>query len=281
MAYYVYIPRYKYKIWITSINDKRNEQEIEIIFENKDAAKSTGTQVDEYITHSAFTFGNTEVNGIWVGKFETTGDSFAPTIKPDVCSFRYSYVSNDFDISKIFGTSKYGLTINIDAHMMKNSEWGAVAYLSRSKYGVNGEVYINNSSRYYTGRSGGNVGGSTAINTVYTDQTATDQYNGYGFYTWDGYLLVYNTNTKGSTRDFNKVASTTGNITGVYDMSGGAWEYVMGVLADNNGIPRAGWDSSASSHSGFNGMLYDEQCIRAGKIFLIVNIMIYIRQQIY
>lgn len=35
------------------------------------------------------------------------------------------------------------------------------------------EVYINNSSDYYTRRSGGNVGGSTAINTVYIDQSST------------------------------------------------------------------------------------------------------------
>ena len=111
---------------------------------------------------------------------------------------------------------------------MKNSEWGAVAYLSYSKYGVNSEVYFNNSSGYYTGRSGGNVGGSTPINGTYTDQTSTTQSNTYGFYTWDGYLLNYNTNTKSSTRDLSKVASTTGNITGVYDMSGGAVDRIMG-----------------------------------------------------
>lgn len=34
-------------------------------------------------------------------------------------------------------------------------------------------IYINNSSDYYTRRSGGNVGGSTAINTVYIDQSST------------------------------------------------------------------------------------------------------------
>ena len=36
-------------------------------------------------------------------------------------------------------------------------------------------------------------------------------------------------------------------------MSGGAWEYVMGVLADSNGNPRSG--SSATYNSGFNGSL--------------------------
>ena len=112
--------------------------------------------------------------------------------------------------------------------MLNNNEWGAVAYLSRSKYGANREVYVNNSSGYYTGRSGGNVGGSTPINGTYTAQTSTTQYNTYGFYTWDGYLLDYGANTQSSTRELNKVASTTGNIYGVYDMVGGAWEYIMG-----------------------------------------------------
>ena len=256
LAYYVWIPRYKYKIWTTSTSSNGSEQEIEIIFESKDANKSTGTQIGEYITHPAFTFGNTEVNGIWVGKFETGGTATKPLVKPNIKTLRTQNVSQQFTTSQIFGTSTYGMTSNVDAHMMKNSEWGAVAYLSHSRYGVNREIYINNSSGYYTGRSGGNVGGSTAINTVYTSQTGTDQYNTYGFYTWDGYLLEYNTNTKSSTHDINKVASTTGNITGVYDMSGGAWEHAMGILADNNGFPRSG--KSTSLNSGYNGVIYDD-----------------------
>ena len=127
---------------------------------------------------------------------------------------------------------------------------------TNSRYGVNREIYINNSYKFYTGRSGGNVGESTAINTVYTSQTSTDEYNTYGFYTWDGYLLEYKTNTKSSTHDISKVASTTGNITGVYDMSGGAWDNVMGVLSDANGNPRSG--NSSSLNSGFNGLIYDD-----------------------
>ena len=38
-------------------------------------------------------------------------------------------------------------------------------------------------------------------------------------------------------------------------MSGGANEYVMGVLSDSNGNPRSGY--STSSNSGFNGTVYD------------------------
>ena len=97
------------------------------------------------------------------------------------------------------------------------------------------EVNINNSSGYYTGRSGGAPGGSTAINTVYTDQTSTTKYNTYGFYTYDGYLLDYDTNTKSTTKDMSKVASTTDNIYGVYDMSGGSYEYTMANMVDTDG----------------------------------------------
>ena len=363
LAYYVWIPRYKYRIWTTSTSSKGSEQEIDIIFESKDTTKSTGKvsctsltnptyaeypecyglpyfmsdsdkevfiswvrfmvinsfeldtftleqattlvnesfqsgyftmngvsmTVDEvvdmynsnnetnisvskkyissnetivknyYITHPVFTFGNTEVSGIWVGKFETGGTDTKPKIKPNISSLRYQTVSEEFTTAQIFGTSTYGMTSNVDAHMMKNSEWGAVAYLSHSRYGANREIYINNSSGYYTGRSGGNVGGSTAINTIYTSQTSTSQYNTYGFYTWDGYLLEYNTNTKSSTHDISKVASTTGNITGVYDMSGGAWEYVMGYYSPAGST----WGATSSSNSaGFssqpNSKYYDD-----------------------
>ena len=262
LAYYVYIPRYKYQIWSIDDNDKTGkEQTINIIFEDKNSI-STGTQVGEYITHPAFWWDNDsdgvredgeELSGIWGGKFETTGTASSPTILPDVQSLRNQKVSVQFTTAQLLGGSTYGITTNADSHMMKNSEWGAAAYLSHSKYGANREIYINNSKSYYTGRSGGNVGGKTPINKTYTAQTSTTQYNNYGYYTWDGYLLSYGTNTKSSTRDFTKVASTTGNITGIYDMSGGAWEYVMGVFANSDGQLWSG--NSTSKNSGFTGLL--------------------------
>lgn len=221
-------------------------REIDIIYEDKSTTKTLGDAVNTYYTHPAFTFGNTEVNGIWVGKFETGGTATAPLIKPNISSLRNQTVSAEFTTAQRFGTSTYGMTSNVDAHMMKNSEWGAVAYLSHSRYGVNREVYINNSSGYYTGRSGGNVGGSTV-------------YNSSGFYTWDGYLLEYNTNTKSDTHDISKVASTTGNITGVYDMSGGTYEYVMGYYSPASST----WGATSSyNYAGFssqpNSKYYDD-----------------------
>ena len=241
LAYYVWIPRYSYKIWTTGTGS--SNQTIEVQFESTDTI-STGTTMGTYITHPAFWWDNDsdgvrdageELSGIWVGKFETTDTSSSPTIRPNVQSLRSQNVSTQFATAQKVGGTTYGVSSSSDSHMMKNSEWGVAAYLSHSKYGVNREVYINNSMSHYTGRSGGNYGGKTPINKTYTDQTSTTQYNTYGYYTWDGYLLNYNTNTKSSTRDLNKVASTTGNITGIYDMSGGVNEYVMGNYYDVKG----------------------------------------------
>ena len=263
LAYYVWIPRHSYKIWTLEESTVGKEQTIDIQFEGIDTI-SNGTQVGEYITHPAFWWDNDsdgvrdsgeELAGIWVGKFETTGTSSNPTILPNVTSLRSQKVSAQFVTAQLFGAATYGVSSSSDSHMAKNSEWGAAAYLSHSKYGVNREVYINNSGYYesYTGRSGGNCGGKTPINETYTDQSATKQYNEYGYYTWDGYLLNYNRNTKSSMRDLTKVASTTGNITGIYDMSGGAYEYVMGVFANSDGQLWSG--QSTSSNSGFTGLL--------------------------
>ena len=258
LGYFVWIPRYRYKIWTTGVSSSGKEQEIDIIFEGKNETKAVVTQTGGYYTHPAFTFGNTELDGFWIGKFETGGTANEPKVKPDIRALVNQNISTQFATALKFaggtqsgstvtfnGNIEYGLTSKTDSHMLKNSEWGAVAYLSHSKYGANREVYINNSSGLYTGRSGGNVPGSTPINGTYTNQTSPTQYNSYGFYTWDGYLLNYNTNTRSSTRDLNKVASTTGNIYGVYDMSGGAYEYVMGNY--NNTIGNSGFTTLPDS----------------------------------
>ena len=229
LAYLVWIPRYKYKIWTTTESSKVSEQTIEVVFENKTTTKSIGTTVGSYRTHPAFTFGDTELNGIWVGKFETTGDATTPTVKPNLSSLRNQNVSTQFSTAQKFGTSTYGSTSKIDAHRMKNSEWGAVAYLSHSNYGINEEIYINNSSSYYTGRSGG----------TYT-WDASESVN--GTYTWDGKTT---SGSYASDRTLGTKASTTGNITGVYDMSGGAWEYVMGNY--NNTIGSSGFSTLPDS----------------------------------
>ena len=272
-AMYVWIPRYEYKISDAASSTPR---EISINF----ISSNTTTPSEGYQINSGFTFGSTNLSGIWVGKFETSNTT-SPTgalncqneectnadnirIVPDVQSLRNNNISNFFFISRSMGRNGNIFGINnqeTDSHMMKNSEWGIVAYLTQSKYGkygnsnytgANKEVYINNSSSYYTGRSGGAPGGSTPINETYTSESSTDQYITYGFYTYDDYLLTYGTNTK-STKVANRGigASTTGNIYGVYDMSGGAGEHVMGVFANSDDELWSG--NSTTYNSGFTG----------------------------
>ncbi len=95
---------------------------------------------------------------------------------PNVTSWRMITIGDCY-------TNAYNYDRDKESHLMKNSEWGAVSYLTHSQYGRNGHgISINKSSSYITE-------GET-----------------------DG-------------EDANK-ASSTGNKFGVFDLSGGAYEYV-------------------------------------------------------
>ena len=199
---------------------------IDVIFENNKKNVSLGDAINTYYTHPAFIWGDKKINGIWVGKFETTGNIATPTIKPNVKPLGNSFIdinhiSDYFNNSLKFaggvmntstgvvtfeGSNTYGLTKNTDSHMMKNSDWGAITYLSYSIYGLNDEVRINN---YY---SSGTMTGCGA------DTSNANSLSVCG--------IKY-----GDSLDYPQ--STTGNITGLFDMSGGVSEYVMGVLGNS------------------------------------------------
>ena len=283
---FVWIPRYEYKY--TNLGDqyaggtKEQPGAIDINFIPKQKTKS---RLNNYRVHPAFTLGDKELSGIWVGKFELshetlsedsnknnlgcnhqgcTSDIVKLRILPNVKALINNNVSNFwYAIKNIENTSLFGFS-NMDVHMIKNDEWGAVAYLSQSKYGKYGnndyegaqkEVYINNSSSYYTGRSGGNISGSTQSKNTYGGSSNT-QYSDSGYYTYDGYLINKNTGNTSTTRDINKAtgASTTGNIYGIYDMSSGISEFVLGVYQSSTGKINTGL--SDGSNSGFNGNNY-------------------------
>ena len=216
--YYVWIPRYAYKIdnTVTYTSQKGTSNKIDVKFIGTDVTSSNvATKVGEgYIVHPAFTFGTDELTGLWVGKYETTGTASAPTILPGEISLR------DINVSTMFSTAQSLSTASYDAHMMKNTEWGAVAYLAQSKYGRNGtEISDNQCSDCYTG-----VGRGTGDNKIYNSEyswgtiTADQRYNG----------------------TIGQLSSTTGNTYGIYDMSGGAIEYVMGVYG-TAGNPTVGY----------------------------------------
>ena len=205
LAYYVWIPRYRYKLFNVDFTGGTSPQVIDVEFvygtlrqndETTCQVSDTGEETCQnkangnWYTHPAFTLGDTELKGIWVGKFEKTGSTTTPTVKPGVSPLGNITVANMYNTGKLFRSTDYITSNGInqsDSHMMKNIEWGAVAYLKQSNYGLGiTDIGINNNSSYYTGGGSG---------------------------------TSYKTNTG---------QSTTGNITGVYDMSGGADEYVMG-----------------------------------------------------
>ena len=261
-SYFVWIPKYSYQIWdlgnysgLTSISDKT--QEIKIKFgtsntsdnvtgecttpmkDNQGIAGTSGNcKVGDYMTHPAFLAFDT--TGLWVGKFETGYDGATSTaavqvdsvdtnkivIKPNVYSWRNITVGNMFKNS-------YDYKRDLDSHMMKNTEWGSVAYLQHSKYGSQASVRVNNNNAFITGYA------ATVEPTLGPTSPSSDgnRYESTSLGKDGIYTVNYLNSNSG-------VASITGNKTGIYDMSGGAWEYVMGYTT---GATTVGGNSSITN----------------------------------
>ena len=273
---WVWIPRYEYKY--TNLGDQyaggTAEQPGEIVINFLNRINDTSSDSTNYRVHPAFNFGEDKLTGFWYGKFEPSPktkctasfsaekgcdlETLIPQIKPNVASWRGIRISTEFTVSQKMITehaSEYGFNNNgnTDTHMSKNSEWGAVTYLSQSKYGKYGnslytgvykEVYQNKSDSYLTGNSNGTP-----------SQEASRE---------EGQCAYNDMINLGEGKGFcGPGASTTGNITGIYDMSGGAYELVMSSLDDGNGKPRSGKD--AQFNSGFKGLLDDGTLLSTGR----------------
>ena len=235
----VWIPRYAYKIksMYHQNGNATTAGEIDIVFIGTNNTSKSGTKytrdsasqypvatvggaMSDYVVHPAFDFGSSKLPGFWVGKFESSntdkttynGTDKTMMIKANVPSWRSIQISNMFDVCLEMNKANnvYKLPTSdsiVDPHQMKNNEWGAVAYLSKSMYGKqNEEVYINNNSSYITGIAGDTASASSSSATANTYNTVAGQ-----------------------------KASANGNITGVYDMSGGAWEYTAAYVNNGNG----------------------------------------------
>ena len=218
-GFYVWIPRYKYKVW--NVTGEKNidsygaySNGIDIVFEK--GAQKTGTiscnnngcfsdelaltktttaDNDKYYTHAAFTNTTKELFGFWVSKYElsthsnncnaqtlsgcTTNElTIESKVGNDV--WRNNYLSNYYQAA-------LKLNNNASYHIIKNTEWGAIAYLSHSKYG-------------------------TCHNGICREIKGNQSYK------------------SGN----NSEDTTTGNIYGVFDMAGSAIEFTMGNYADSN-----------------------------------------------
>ena len=245
-SYFVWIPRYAYRIiYFDSAESKKAYQEgavteADAVASGKiigysdsrgivDASgkkisgvtSTTKTMVSEdyFMAHPAFINDvvaggwSSELTGIWIGKYEsarsdangtTTGSATTIKVQPGQTSFRNKTIGDMYTYAKAYST-------DLKSHMLKNSEWGAVAYLTESKYGRNGtEIGFNTNSSYLTGGGTG---------TAYVDS--------------------------------NKLQSSTGNEYGIYDLSGGTSEHVAAYTGRKtaNGESFAGVGESSNEYS--------------------------------
>ena len=229
-SYWVWIPRYAYKI--TSGYHSSETGTIDVKFLKGTSKISSDNLIVEtsgyvahefdtsmhYFLHPSFKF-NDDEPGFWMAKFEPSAHEELASgidpgscdeednvstksikIVPDAVSWRCINIKNAYLTSLAMKDNPiYGWDLTeVDTHMMTNIEWGAVAYLSESQYGADGEIWNNSYTGFQTGCSGPTVSADRYDNCI-------------SYKTADG-----------------QKASTTHNIYGVYDMSGGAMERVMG-----------------------------------------------------
>ena len=270
-SYFVWIPRYAYRITYyandptvaANVNQeptgyydgygmwKASDAKLKCNLES--GIETVEHNGEKYIVHPAF--GTTKTgesdkqanldlggwdkpqSGFWVAKYEmsmeenkahkettnetignvATSTTIKAVSKPGVSSWRMINVANCYENSLKYDETKA-------SHLMKNSEWGAVAYLTESSYGRNGhEIDINNSSSCITGNGGNGTATAKAL----------------------GVTKPYNT-------EEGTKASSTGNIYGIYDLSGGAWEYTGTFNKNYSGDcfskTHANYKSASNSH---------------------------------
>ena len=314
LGYWVYIPRYAYEVMRRDGTDKPiPAQNFLIHFEKKTdtkrhpaACSTTGkdyrtqcgldrsyikgrpSNQGTWATHPAFTFGTKELNGIWFGKFETTGTNTQPTVLPNERHIEglhsgIQYIGGLYALAKTMGvndpnnvggnTSGVNTSQNnhhlakLSSHMVNNNDWGAATYLSASKYGAgyNG-VQINANGVDYDNSQGttgcgpwenGNTGSygnsglaidhkGISVGTLGTQQACSS----------DG-IRAYNST-------LGQLASTTNNPTGIYDMSGGSYEYVAASYSNDLNSSSTSYFSQAAhppyvntyNFSNFNSCIY-------------------------
>ena len=167
-----------------------------------------------------------------------------PVFQPSTYVMNYITKGDAFDIAKVLNESGniYGFNdSNVDSHLMKDSEWGAVVYLGYSQYGTNGvEPYKNNINLNSGNRKRTETAGKSGVDSVYAVTGMTtgepdaeekivtlEEINGTtkddGIYTWN--------------QMEGQKSSITLNMYGVYDLNGGTSEITATYLAYSQSDP--------------------------------------------
>ena len=282
-SYYVWIPRYAYRIIYFDSQENENAYRAGTLTEeealesgaivgysdargivDKDGKRpisitsTTSISInDKYFrTHPVFD-GNpdeggwdSKLAGIWVMKYEASrndadetnsGNGIIPKSVPNVKAWTNTDMNTMFTYAKDAYNDGDTLNTVLNSHMMKNSEWGALVYLAESKYGRNGtEISINQCSSQITGTGRGlnstesttKTGTNTIYNSTYIYDSITEEQKYIGI--------------------VGQLSSTTGNIYGIYDISGGSAEYVMGFYGKDQNTLEFG-------ESGFSTETYPKE----------------------
>ena len=152
------------------------------------------------VDSSATTDGNIKARNYVDGIYGSTTTSIKyPTFQGSSYSMNYINHNDAYLLSRRLTADGniYGLSGDADSHLIKNSEWGSISYLSKREYGL-GSVDIAINNKDFNDHTN-NVYAGTGYNNQGKEWNDTSIEAGYS-------------------------ASTTGNIYGIYDMSGGAWE---------------------------------------------------------
>ena len=277
-------------IWVsgTSYNYIDEEGNIQTVKNGNEEGVITSSGYTDYVVHPAFTNGENngysngewkeEITGIWVAKFQagfgttekdikekvtiasssnssTTSTSvYYPVFKGRKYAYNYVTASQGYDISQALddNNNPYGLTTSANSHLMKSSEWGAVAYLSISKYGYsegrsNKEKAKNNLSIVdYNNTSSSpvpNPNSSSWKITAITGYSAPEGKTAQNVMSYssiadlkdsitgtNGTSYAWNNVTNGSDTGNGTKSSTTGNIYGIYDMGGCLSDYMASYV---------------------------------------------------
>ena len=136
MGYFVWIPRYKYKLWnaMDEVSDSYNAYDngIDIVFENGLNKTSDKIENGYYLTHPAF---GDDLRGFWISKYEISKANNNYRFVRNVESYRQDTLDNYKNIT-VSLSNEYKLGNDVESHMVTNLEWGSTLYLSHSKYGV-------------------------------------------------------------------------------------------------------------------------------------------------
>lgn len=259
---FVWIPRYAYKIPEENLHTNVAGQiDIVFLYSTSNSYVDTNGNLQDisnlsgYKIHPSFQSGETkknvaygitgyengewktELTGYWVAKFEASSsnpdaaygggntDTLYVKSLPSMPTWKNIDVINICKVSKNMTTSQnpYQLDTAVNSHLIKNSEWGAVVYLTQSEYG-NMELPDDASSGVWNNNY--HNGDGACMTQTGMAGNSRDSLSENGVAT----TLAYEYNTINGQK-----ASTTRNVYGIYDMAGGAWEFTAAVLDTGTG----------------------------------------------